>query len=191
MTETEICNLALTHIGAATISLLTEQSEEARTCTRLYAHARETLLTGHSWHFATKYVVLALDATATPYRFEYAYQYPTDCLKARSIYKAIDTADPVVFKRVGNNLWTNEENAVLIYTKAVTVPNEFSKSFILALSHFLAGLLVPTLIKSSKLHQTLIAAQQVYAFQAIQVDATEGYDDIVPSSNDPYNEARR
>lgn len=191
MTETEICNLALTHIGTATIGILTEQNEEARTCNRLYAHARDALLTVHPWHFATKYAALSLNAQATPYRFEYAYQYPTDCLKARSIYKTIDTADPVIFKRVGGNLWTNEEDAVLIYTRAVTAPNEFSELFIFALSHFLAGLLVPTLIKSDKLQKTIFLAQQGYVFQAIQADATEGYDDVVPSSNDPYNEARK
>lgn len=191
MTETELCNLALTHIGTATIGLITEQNEQARTCNRLYAHARDALLTVHPWHFATKYVALALNAQVTPYRFEYAYQYPTDCLKARSIYKTIDTADPVVFKRVGNTLWTDEEDAVLIYTRAVTIPNEFSKLFVFALSHFLAGLLVPALIKSDKLQQTLIRAQQNYIFQAIQVNATEGYDNVVPSSNDSYNEARK
>lgn len=190
MTETDICNLALINIGAKTIVSLTESSPEAQACLRLYSVARDVLLQMHNWSFATKYEALALVTRANVYRFEYAYQYPADCLKAQGIFRTLPTADPIVFKRVGTQIWTDEENAVLVYTKKATATSEFVPYFITALTHFLAARLVPSLIKSDKLQQIMTRAQITYTYQAIHLDALEGFDNVMPSSADIFNNAR-
>ena len=191
MTDVDVCNLALAHVGGATIVSLTEKSEEGRLCTRLYSHARDTLLRGYSWNFATKYEAGAPVSGATVYRFEYAYAYPIDCLKVQSIFKSLPTADPIVFKRVGAQIWTDEEEAILVYTQKITDPTLFDEQFTMALSHFLAALLVPSLIKSDKLRQSTLNLQLQFVSQAIKGDAEEGNDDVIPDSMDIFNKARK
>lgn len=192
----EICNLALTHIGVARISALTDDTEPARVCSLLYDPARESLLRLHPWGFAEKYEALAELTGIDVYGYEYAYQYPSDCLFARGFYRAVATADPIRFKIVakadlsGKEIWTDEEDAVLIYTAQITDVNVFDVQFREALSHYLAAKLAPKLVKDEKLRLSLARAQLHYVAQAIYGDAREGFDNIVPISLDFFNEAR-
>ena len=83
--EVDICNLALSHIGAsATISSLTEASEEAFHCNLLFADTRDTLLRSFPWVFATRHIALS-DVGTPPGNWAYRYSYPNDCLFAREI----------------------------------------------------------------------------------------------------------
>lgn len=83
--EVSICNLALNHIGAYAIASLSDATKEARDCNTLYSYARDSVLRDHKWAFATKRLTLAL-LTDTYSGWDYAYQYPTDCLIAYEIY---------------------------------------------------------------------------------------------------------
>lgn len=194
--EVEICNLALTHIGAARIPALTEATAEARACKLLYEPTRDSVLRLHPWGFATKYEALGVLSSVTTYGYEYAYQYPVDCLFARGFYRAVATADPIPFKIVtkadlsGKEIWTDEEDAVLIYTAQVTDVSVFDVQFKEALSHYLAASLAPTLIKDEKLKVSLARAQMSYVAQAIHGDSREGFENTVPISLDFFNQAR-
>lgn len=195
--EVEICNRALANIGAESISALTEKSPEARACKLLYAPARDSLLRLQTWGFATKHVALGVISSATVYGYEYAYSYPIDCLFARGFYRAIATADPISFKVVvqpdlsSKEIWTNKENAILIYTAKVTDVNVFDSLFKEALGHYLAAKLAPTLIKDLKLRPVLAREQLNYVAQALVGDAREGFENTVPKSLDFFNEARK
>jgi hypothetical protein len=50
--ETSICNSALTRIGAARITSLTDDSKQARACTASYALMRDEVLRSHPWNSA-------------------------------------------------------------------------------------------------------------------------------------------
>lgn len=195
--EVEICNLALANIGADSISALTEKSSEARKCKLFYPPARDSLLRLHPWGFATKYLALALISEATVYGYEFAYAYPIDCLMARGFYRAVATADPIPFKVVvqpdlsSKEIWTNEVDAVLIYTAKVIDANVFDPLFRESLGHYLAAKLAPTLIKDLKLRPVLAREQLNYVAQALHGDAQEGFENTVPVSLDFLNEARK
>jgi len=77
----DICNSALSMVGAASIMSLTDNSREARVCNLQYDSNRRDELRKHYWNFALKRVSLAPD-TAAP-AFDYAYQFtlPPDCLR--------------------------------------------------------------------------------------------------------------
>lgn len=194
--EVEICNLALIHIGTARISSFDDRSEPARVCKLLYALARDDLLRGHSWGFTKRYEALAELSTVTTYRYDYAYTYPADCLLARGIYRAVPTADPIPFQIVskaegnGKEIWTNEVDAVLEYTKRITDTNVFDIQFTIALGHYLATLLAPTLVKDVKLRAGLIQDHLRAAAEAILSDLHEGFNNDTPASNDFFNQAR-
>ncbi|EOW44572.1 hypothetical protein A1YG_03321, partial [Escherichia coli KTE130] len=81
----EICNRALSNIGnSRSINSLTEASKEAGECSLHFEACRDAVLSDFDWNFATKRVALA-DTSNPPPDWEYAYQYPSDCLRITEI----------------------------------------------------------------------------------------------------------
>lgn len=60
-TVENICNSALTKIGAATISSISDTNKRALLCNEQYAKLRDDLLRSHPWNFAIKRAYLAKD----------------------------------------------------------------------------------------------------------------------------------
>jgi len=52
--DKDICNIALTTLGASTITDLTDDNERARKFNEVYSDIRDDLLYSHPWNFATK-----------------------------------------------------------------------------------------------------------------------------------------
>ena len=83
-------NLALLKIGVSkTITSLSEQSREAMTAALQFDHQFRACLRQFPWAFATKYKNLGLvggsASVAINGDWQYAYEYPDDCLFARRI----------------------------------------------------------------------------------------------------------
>jgi len=77
----DICNSALSRVGAASIVSLTDNSPEARVCALQYDSNRRDELRKYTWNFAIKRVVLAPDTTAPAFGATYAFTVPADCLR--------------------------------------------------------------------------------------------------------------
>ena len=90
MNITDICNMALNHIGKGTITSLHEDTEEARTCKVHYDLQRKVLLRSYNWSFALKTAELAQIDTTVP-GWDYVYAYPNDCVMARKIFNRDNT----------------------------------------------------------------------------------------------------
>lgn len=178
--EIEICNLALSRIGAFSIDSLDEKSKEARECKRSYGPARDQVLSDYPWNFSTIRADLALLSGVEPVGFEYAYAYPSNCLKARGIWRSVSTADPIPFEIVAADdlqskmIITDEEDAVLEYTAGITVPNLFSKSFIDMLSYRLASDLAIPITKKSGIQSAMLQVYMSKLLSSQNTDATEG-----------------
>lgn len=174
--EVEICNLALSHIRATSINSLTEQSVQAQQCKLLYPLLRDQVLEDAPWQFAHGLKALAVLASVDIFNWNFAYQYPSDCLKVnrllinweeiqndQAIYAARlrdlgltfpDLRQQVEFKiyNVDNNrvIAANECELRIDYVKKVTDPNIFSTQFIMALSHLLAAELAVPIVGVDK-----------------------------------------
>lgn len=57
-TEVEICNAALSRLGAPAISSLLDVDKKAQTCSLMYPRTRDNLLRSHPWNFALRRVEL-------------------------------------------------------------------------------------------------------------------------------------
>jgi len=65
MTETDIANLAISHIGGNTLTALsTDTTPQAIVCRKWFDLARDEALSGHAWNFATLRARLTLTWTA-------------------------------------------------------------------------------------------------------------------------------
>lgn len=77
----EICNWALTEIGASRIVALSENSRAAILANEQYDKHRKALLSSHPWNFASTRVQLALTVNTPVYGFEKEFGLPLDCLR--------------------------------------------------------------------------------------------------------------
>lgn len=208
MTPIDICNRALLEIGSSsTITGFTTDTPAAKACTMVYESARDELLEMHPWGFALKRRVLAL-STETVSGYDYAYTYPADCLHAWDIRVAEDPTydselieEPIqitpgrnVFEVVassttsGKLIATSIQNAEVIYTARVTVPEFYSRAFIAALVYLIAMRIAPLLSASDT---TTMRVAQMYprAVRAALVkDAREGT--VQPQRPNSYVDAR-
>lgn len=179
-TSTDICNLALSHVGGLRISSIEEQSETARTCRTIYPIARDQVLRDHAWGFAERRRKLSLLANLTIPGFEYAYQYPQDCLLAREIFRADQALPPILYRvmRHEDNLTkmiaTNEAEAILVYTCKIEDEDQFDSSFITAFAWRIAVDLAIPITKKTAFQDIAERAYGLAIGAAARVDNLEG-----------------
>lgn len=193
MNEVDICNQALSHLGVNNIQAITEPSKEARQCKLFYPIARDAALEAHDWDFARKRLLLAL-STATVTDWNFVYQYPTDCLKARKILDETGAYTGTVLD-IETDLYaptgqvefecaviensrvilTDKEIAELVYTMKITDANLFSPMFINSLALILAANLAVPLKGKSDLQKSFLQQYQLQVASAKAADANQSY----------------
>ncbi len=144
--EVNICNQALSHLGRSSITDLDDSSDKnARACSQAYKQALCCALGDHPWGFAKAEIPLS-PAGGKPYpRYDYAYQYPKDCLKPIKILnplgkkaKKIEYDIQIDHTRTSKVILTNESAAILsyiVYTENLTLADPwFVEMFIYALA---------------------------------------------------------
>lgn len=146
--KTEICNIALSHLGVSKEiqNLDSDQSKEGSACRRFYEQARDEVLEDFNWPFAEKRVYLNKVANNPTLDWLFSYTYPTEAVRIIRIPSGIrndtyDTKIPfkVVYGDSGKLIYTDKENAEIIYTKRVTDVSRFTAKFVMALSLKIAG----------------------------------------------------
>ena len=193
--KVEICNLALSHVGAYRISSLSESTKEAKECNAFYSLALRAVLEDHNWSFARKRLTMAL-LTTTYSGWDYAYQYPTDCVCPRYITDVVGTStgtsydiDEDTYKAVGKVKYevaadsaltskvilTDKKSAELVYTANVTDTNMFTSKFVDAFALRLAAYLAQPLKGKEALRASLIGLyRQEMGFAQVS-DANSDY----------------
>lgn len=149
MTETEICNWALSKIGAKRITSMSDGSVNARACSDLFSHVRRSELEAHTWNFAIRRGELPADATAPSSEFEYQYSLPAGFL--RLIGPMIeDTVYPRDWQLEGQKILTDDEAPLKIrYIFDVTTVSEWAATFCEAVAAKLAYELCEPLTQSN------------------------------------------
>jgi len=115
ISDVQICNIALTRVGAARISSLSDDSENAALANLFYDYEYETVLGKYKWHCSTKRVRLAQDSTTPIYGYSYRYALPTSpkCLRVFSVYPTGE------YKIEGNYLLTNSDEVYIRYAAGI------------------------------------------------------------------------
>lgn len=152
--SSEICNLALSHIGVGkeVANYLTEKSEEAAACRRFFTLTQDAVLRDFPWPFAKKIATLALIEEDPTDEAEFSYRYPTDCIFIRKLLSGIanDTRQSrvpytVAYSETGRIILCNIEDAQLEYTIRISDPEKYPPDFAMAFSLRLAHYIAPRL----------------------------------------------
>lgn len=105
---TEICNLALLHIGETSIISLTEDTDKTtRVCATAYPQARDEALQSAPWPCAKRQTVLSRLADSPEYGWSGAYQLPNDFLRLVEIQGCNAWGQTEYFDRMGDKLVTS------------------------------------------------------------------------------------
>lgn len=176
----DICNLALSHIGQdANISSIDppEGSADAEHCARFYPMALGEALEEHPWTFATRRQNLALlGSTIDPWPF--AYALPAGCLKPRRVLPQSSSDDlrGQRFLVEDNVVYTDIEDAILVYTYNLTDTTRFTPLFTTALSWLLASKIAGPILKDTS-GNAATRCFNVYSLEIGKAKASNGNSD--------------
>lgn len=154
--EIEICNLALTRLGADSIRSFDEDNKRARLSEITYKHIRNLYLEDHEWTFNTKYKQIALLADVTHPYFSYVYQIPSDCSYCRDILDASGIVNSrTKWEVFSQYIATNVESAWLRYSEKLTVTGRYPAYFVEAVSSRIAAEMAPAIVQDKKRYAEL------------------------------------
>lgn len=193
LTKTEICNMALYHLGISKeiSNFDTESSEEAKTMRIFYQTALDLTLKAIPWPFAKKIAALGLVESSPNDEWGYSYRYPSDCLLIHKILSGIrtDSNDTRTRYTIANDdsgklIYTDLENAVVEYTKNCDNTSLFDSDFVLALSYLLASFAVPKLTRGDqfKIKKDIMVMHKMALDKAKANHLNEDQPDIEPDS---------
>lgn len=174
--ETDICNLALGHLGEAPIESMDEDNLAARACALHYATTRDEVLRSHRWNFATRRAELSRLDDTPAFGWSYQYPLPTDCLRVVE-FNDTELGDVVSdeFLIEGRNILTDSETAQIVYVRTETDVTKYDALFVKALALRLAVELSETIRgATSKTEQLTTAYERITGPLARRVDANEG-----------------
>jgi hypothetical protein len=198
MTEAQICNLALSRLGSSLfITALTDTTVQGIQCNLVYANARDMVLEGFPWNFATRTELLTEQTEETHPLYSFVYAYPSSCLRVlrvfpagaakttREVFEVYNTVITATqYKRIASDI----EDAYAEYILAVTDPTLFSLGFVDAMAWKLAAMLCVS-VKGSAKDLPMLEAEYTQARSRAQAnDANEGV--RTPARSTKYKESR-
>lgn len=173
---TEICNLALGHLGERRINSLDEDEVSARACALHYASTRDELLRSHRWNFAQTRVALSRLEEDPAFGWSYQFQLPADCLRVLEVNDS-EIGDVISDEFIieGRNILTDADEVNLVYTKRIEDVSMFDVLFVKALAAALAVMLSETIRGASgKTAELVQLYERVIGPLARRTDANEG-----------------
>jgi hypothetical protein len=206
MTDVDICNQALAHLGDRRISRLDEDAQiadaYARYCAEYYEQAKQEVLAAHRWTFAKKAVALTREG-GTPFimGFNYSHVLPSDMLRLLTLVEGdIASGDTVPssytrkvdkFKIIQQKVWSNTEHLGLLYIGNINDPDEWTPHFRVCVSRLLASYLAgPVADNPGEVRNQLdmyerIALPNAQYYDAVQDNSNENSDADVRRAESP------
>lgn len=171
-TNIDICNRALTLIGAPTITSFDDGSREAEVCEQLYDHTYSALLAETNWNFATEDQQLAQSSTTpTDTTWNYQYLLPSAYVNLVCFYTSGGTIIQD-YRKQGDHVLCNY-NTVFVKFIAKPAENElpawFERYLVYRLAHDFQE---PVMIGGTTQDRLLVQVSDV-RLQAYKQDALE------------------
>lgn len=191
--EVEICRIALGLIGdRASIQSISppDSSVQANHCATFYPLARDAVLDSDNfeWSFCVRRETLAA-LTNDVYDWDYKYQIPNKCLRALRVlsYQATDSHVGVPFKLENGAIYTNEDQAALVFIYHETDTAKYAQPVVDAIARRLASYLAGPIVKGDAGRKETTNQYNLYLVsleKAKSMDANQGHDEpeLMPSN---------
>ncbi len=163
----EIINVALGRLGADPIISEIEGTKQQIIATTNFDTTRQALLREHPWNFAMTDLELARAAGTPSFKFKYAYQLPSNCLRLLEVY------DTRLYKVQGKFVFSDNEVCKARFVKDIPDPNLWDAAFTDVFGYRLAADMGYSMgVAQSNIDSLYMAAQQRMR-TARHIDATE------------------
>jgi hypothetical protein len=174
LSNVEVANMALDHLGKDRIATLTESSTAARKINEVFDRTIHSALQHSPWTFSRTIQSLASLTNDWDERWQYKYDVPNNCLKEVRLVPTVDPAtnrQPVPFNLMGGALYTNITPAKLEYVRANTDTSTMPQYFLDALSFLLARNVAMPLTRKRSYWNDLNEAYVRQLATAVEIDA--------------------
>lgn len=154
MTQLQIYNLALRHLGLKKVSSTSGTDPATVACGDFFEPCRDDVLSEHQWSFANVPATLNPSTIEPPPDWEYAYDYPTqNCAAVWLVYNEgtyshkYEQDWTISYNPASDTklILTNLDDAIYEYTHIVTNITMWDQKFCIALAHRLAAEIAPFL----------------------------------------------
>lgn len=181
--DVQIANSALTKLGAARITALTDNTKEAREINAIYELRRNKLLRSFNWSFAMTRAQLSALADAPSWGYSYQYQLPADCVRVVQVNDLwvipsaadfIGGPDSEPYQIEGRTIVTDFSAPLKIrYVQKVTNPGTFDDCFVETLAYDLAHEACEAITQSSTKKADMRQGRKDEIMEAIRANAIE------------------
>lgn len=180
--KVDICNRALTKLGAQRILSLSDDLKPARECNSAFDIVRDAELRNHTWSFSKTRASLAALAAAPAWGFSRQFQLPNDCLRVVRVgeyypgpvlddYVNSNTADYAI---EGRRILTDYDAPLkILYIARVTDATQYDSAFIEALACRLAMELAEPLTQSNTKRELAQSEYRSALLDAVRANAIE------------------
>lgn len=180
--EVEIANMALTKLGAARITSLTEASKPARSMAAIFNMTRQAEIRKYRWAFALQRASLPALSAAPAWGYARAYQLPADYLSLVVVgrFQAVPALDDYV--NGDNAMWSVESGQILTdlgaplsirYVRDVTDAGSFDPLFCQSFAAMLAYIACEEITGSNQKRDTAAADYKMAVRDAVRINAIE------------------
>ena len=167
-TVVDICNGALTQIGASTITSLTDGSKNADVCNARFGPVKDAVLRSHPWNCAVTRVKLTATGNEPAFGFVKEFALPRNCLRVLQL-----SQQDIVHRVERDKILCDESDIEVIYIADVSQAN-WDVLLIEAVTAALAADICYAIVGSTTLADYYRGIYQEKLKEARFVDATEG-----------------
>lgn len=193
----DICNQALSWLGADLITSINDDSEEAKTCKANYALLRDAVMEAREWSFAIQRLALAPLARTPVYGYSKQFLVPSSVLRVLSVPDSPTSGSTVGLNGGGADwlqdveFWRMEsqpegrvilaDRATLVIRAIIRVTNEafWSPTFVQAFAARLAAELAMPLVESRELQVDMHSLYAAKLAEAASLDGMQGRAEVI------------
>ncbi|MCA8934523.1 MAG: hypothetical protein KDA49_18725 [Rhodospirillaceae bacterium] len=165
-----ICNQALDLVGASPINDLADSGSSAQFCQRNWPAVRDDVLAEHPWNCALRRDQLAATDPAPAFKWAYAFNLPSDCLRIVGCddLRQVDDWEQIADRKIGAN---TAGPLNLVYVASIEDVNLIDRPILKVMVYELAVRLAPKIIGSTRAMERLETSRGYWAAQARRIDS--------------------
>ena len=171
-TQLEICNIALSYVGATPIADLSETSTEAQWCNTNYEPLKLAVLAERTWSFAETVTEVT---SPTPGTTGFLYAIPANTVRVYRCYDQINPKRQARWQRQGSSILTDYDGSLwMVRTDGATLEADFPPMFVQALAGRLAMDMAIPIARSQSMLGGLVTMYEQKISAAAAADGSEG-----------------
>lgn len=171
-TGVSICSNALLMLGAQTINSFDDANsiDRAKMCANLYPTVRDHVLRSHPWNCAIKRILLAPDAAAPAFGWDYRFELPADYLRVLEVSSGGGQIDYLI---EGRSILANEASIELRYVFANETEDTWDSLLVSVVTLAMAARLAYPVTQSAAMEQSRMQELEMAMRRARAVDGQE------------------